>query len=261
MTPQERLERELARGLDDLAGSAGPPPIDDILARSRATRQRRAWLPFQRSTFPSGTPGVRLGPVTGRTLSMTPIFRTAAVAGLALALGVALAPVLAPTPGPVSDAPEASSAPAEPEVAWVTGSIANAPSCADAKTSVEKGVGIHHRGYTCGPQVWTVSDPRLSGDGTTIWNDDMYPSAEGGTAVVNTVSVRIENAEGAWACSATPMFTDGPVMIDGQNIPAWLECVGSGGHEGLVAVIAVSDGADDRTIEGVLLRGSLPPTP
>lgn len=261
MTSQEGLERELARGLDELAGSASPPPIDDILARSRDTRQRRVWLPFQRSTFPSGTPGVRLGNATGRTVAMTPSLRTVAVAGVALALGVALAPVLAPSPGPVTDAPDASRTPTEPEVVWVTGSIANAPSCIDPKTSLEKFVGIHHRGYTCAPQIWTFSDPRLTGEGTTIWNDDVYPSAEGGRAVINTASVRLENDAGSWACSASPTVTDLAEMHDGQPVPGWLECAGSGGHAGLVAVISVSDEADDRTIEGVLLRGSLPPTP
>lgn len=261
MTPEQELERELARGLHDLAGSAGPPPIDDILARTRDTRQRRAWLPFQRSAFPSGTPGVPLGSAGQRSLSMTPTLRIAAVAGLALALGVALAPVLAPSPGPVTDAPEASGAPSEPEVAWVTGSIKNAPSCIDPKTSLVKYVGIQHRGYMCGPQIWTLSDPRLSGEATTSWNDDVYPSAAGGRAVINTASVRLENDTGSWACSASPTVTNLAEMHDGQAIPGWLECVGAGGHAGLVAVLSVSDEADDRTIEGVLLRGSLPPTP
>jgi hypothetical protein len=192
---------------------------------------------------------------------MTPMLRTAALAGLALALGVALAPVLAPTPGPITDAPDPSGPPAEPEVVWVTGSITNAPSCVDPKTSVEKFVGIHHRGYTCGPQVWSASDPRLSGMGTTTWNDDVYPSAEGGRAAINTASVRLENDAGAWVCTASPTATHLAEMHDGQPIPRWLECVGRGGHEGLIAVLSVSDDVDDRTIEGVLLRGSLPPAP
>lgn len=261
MTPQERLERELARGLDDLAGTAGPPPIDDILAQTRQTRQRRAWLPFQRSTFPSGAPGLRIGTVAGRTLSMTPTFRYAAVAGLALALGVLFAPVLAPTTRPVADAPDPSAEAAPLDVVWATGAITPTSSCNDPKTSIEKGVGIHHRGYVCEPQVWEATDPRLTGTGSTTWNADTYPSAIGGQATINVASMTVTTAEGAWSCASSAVNTHGPVMFGYQVLPEDSTCTGSGAYDGMVAVVAIDNAATPPTFEAVILRGGLPPTP
>jgi hypothetical protein len=111
MTPHDPLEAQLAESLAGVAGSGPPDYLDDILRRSSRTRQRRAW-PFQRSVFPARAPHERAGWRTGRSL-MTPILRIAAVAALALAVGVVIDPFgPSTTPYGVSDpTPSASPGP------------------------------------------------------------------------------------------------------------------------------------------------------
>lgn len=260
MTTHERLERHLTRGLDDLARSAGPPDIDDILALTAQTRQRRARFPFQRSTFPTGTPGVLARVATGRFLPMTPTIRYAAVATFAMALGLAVAPILGgPGPSQIVASPAPSLTPvADP--AWVTGTITPSNGCIHPTTTIEYGVRIHHRGYTCEPQIWTTSDLRLSGTASVRWNADTYQTDDG-AATINVGVTVVTTVDGGWHCTSTPLLTHGPDLVGHQVNPDRSTCTGSGAQEGLVAIVSVDMAATPATIEAVIVDADLPPTP
>ena len=260
MTTHERLARYLTRGLDDLAGSAVPPDIEDILALTARTRQRRAWLPIQRSTFPSGAPGALRGVATWRLPSMTSTIRYAAVATVATALGLAVAPLLSgPGPSQILASPAPSRMPfAEP--ALVTGTIAPSNGCVHPTTTVEKGVRIHHRGYTCEPQVWTTSDPRLSGTASVRWNADSYQTDDG-DATINVGVTVVTTVDGGWLCTSTPLLTRGSDLFGIQVNPDRSSCTGQGAQEGLVAIVSVDMATTPATIEAVIVDADLPPSP
>jgi hypothetical protein len=259
MTLDERLEDALTAGLADLAGSGGAVDIEAILARSSRTRQRPARFPFQRSDLPSAAPGGAMGGLAGRLRPMLPTLRLAAVAAFALALGTVLptflgsAPPNAPSP---SAGPDASAAP----VRWATGTIALANSCQDPRTQIVKGVGITSRGYRCEPQIWTTDDPRLSGTGAVTWNFDTYQTKTG-RATLNVATTELHNDGGDWRCDSTPTTTTGPVMQGVQLLPVDLLCVGSGGYQGLNAVVHVDLSAVPFAVTAVIIAGDLPPAP
>ncbi|MFN8623350.1 MAG: hypothetical protein U0869_21650 [Chloroflexota bacterium] len=258
MTFDERLEDAITAGLADLAGSGGTVDIEAILTRSSQTRQRSARFPFQRSDLPSAAPGGAMGGLAGRLHPMMPTIRLAAVATLALALGAALPSLLggSPTVPSPSAGPSAS---AEP-VRWATGTIALANSCRDPRTAIVKGVSITGRGYRCEPQVWTTDDPRLSGTGAVTWNFDTYQT-DSGRATLNVATTELHNEGGDWSCDSTPITTTGPVLQGLQVLPVDLLCTGSGGYDGLKAVVHVDLSTVPYPISAVILAGDLPPAP
>jgi hypothetical protein len=273
MSPDERLEQALSEGLVILAGRAAPSYADDVLARSIRTRQRRAGLPFQRSAYPRRAPVAQLASATGRSLHMSSVIRFAGAASLALGAWfaiVSLGPGSGPgqplaAPAASADAspamspgasPSSTSTPGQP--AWVTGTITLSDSCRDPETTIEKGVGIHHRGYRCEPQTWTTSDPRLSGSAALNWDADTFPT-EGGQATVNRATTEVSNDGGAWRCDSDPVFTHGPTMFGEQLNPPSSLCRGSGAYEGLAAIVVVDSSATPRTIEALIMPAvSLP---
>jgi hypothetical protein len=259
VTSDDRLEDHLAAGLADLAGSGARPDVNAILARSFRTRQRPARFPFQRSDLPSAAPGAAAGDLAGRLTRIMPILRYAAVAVIALALGLVAPPFLgSPAPSQRAASPSPS-APVDP-ASWVSGTIALANSCIDPKTQIRKGGGLISRGYRCEPQVWTTDDPRLSGTGAVTWNFDTYDTDQG-KATLNVATTEIHNDGGDWQCTSSPIWTKGPVIPGAQLDPEALDCVGSGGYEGLIAVIHVDLATTPYPIKGVILSGSLPPAP
>ncbi len=143
---------------------------------------------------------------------------------------------------------------------WVTGSMQHVEdSCSETGSSNDGGFSRHS--YEC-TFAWTSSDPRLTGDVSRPWNVDSYQTDEGPISVGTDVSF-LRNEGGDWACSfgylvkgSDPMTQE--VLTDSSTHT----CVGSGGYEGLSAVL-VSEPAEGFSDEfvGLIFSGELPPVP
>jgi hypothetical protein len=90
----------------------------------------------------------------------------------------------------------------------------------------------------------TVSDPRVSGEGSCTWNQDAYPGEVG----ISWGMYRLENEGGAW--SGTWTSDDRPVGLGSGFL------VGEGGYEGLTYDFH----QDGDTIVGLIFPGA-PPMP
>jgi hypothetical protein len=108
-------------------------------------------------------------------------------------------------------------------------------------------------GIWTGPTV-EASDPRISGDWTQVANRASYSdrTGPGGSFSVNTSSVRIENADGAWAGTLTGMRR-------GDSEHEWNVLEGEGAYEGLTAVFLWT--RDGSTLEGVIVPAAFPVLP
>ena len=257
MTPDERLERSLREGLVALAGNGATPPIDDILARTSRTRQRRARLPFHRSDPPSGAPGALPGTSTWRPRMLSTV-RFGAIGALVLAVGLTLPTLLGGT-GPADSlaSPAPSDAPGV-GATWVTGTITPANMCTGPATSIEMGVGQHRRGYRCEDQVWSADDPRLAGIGATTWNADTYPTTEG-TVTLSATTMELSNDAGTWRCTST--IGHFPEPVGHEPLPRLSDCTGGGAYAGLVAIVTVDGGTTPPAFRALILDGDLPPAP
>jgi hypothetical protein len=141
---------------------------------------------------------------------------------------------------------------------WVTGNIQPVDgTCSRGDIASDRGV-VRSR-YEC-TQTWTSSDPRLTGDVSRPWNEDSYQTDEGVISVgMDTPYLR--NEGGGWACSYGYLVKGaGPSaeVLTGNTYT----CFGSGGYEGLSAVL-VSEYAEDFSEEfvGLIVSGGLPPVP
>jgi hypothetical protein len=86
----------------------------------------------------------------------------------------------------------------------VTGEVGWGLSCTGPETAVEGEV-IHERNWDCSPQPWTASDPRLSGESVSRWNNDAYPVDGRYTVVLSGLEV-LTNDGGAWVCTGTGLY-------------------------------------------------------
>ncbi len=263
MSANDGLERHLAEGMAGLARTGAPDYLDDVLRRSVRTRQRRAWLPFQRSVFPARAPHERTGSTTGRFQLMTNL-KFAAIATIAVAIGLGVAPYLgSPSPN-LSAGPSPSASPAAspfPAVApaWVTGTITLAPTCADASTTTEPGV-RHEVGYQCEAQTWTLSDPRLTGAATTTWNADVY-RVDGAEVTVSAGTYDLRNDGGGWLCHYASDLAHGSGLFTNADNDETVTCLGNGGYEGLTAILVNDWTKDPVTVTGLIFPGEVPPVP
>lgn len=264
MTRSDNLERHLAEGLTALASTRTPDYLDDVLRRSVRTRQRRAWLPLQPSVFPVRARHERTGSTNWRFLHMTPMLRYAAVATIALALGVGLAPIIgSPAPNQAADpSPSVSPAPSsDPAMApaWVTGTLKLAPGCTGPTTTSTGGV-WRDRGTRCEGQVVTMSDPRLSATSVAEWNQDTHHAAvaDGGAFIVQAGTYDLQNAGGSWFCRYTALAKG--VASTGSEAET-STCVGSGSYAGLSAMLVMDWTKSPVTISGAIFPGEFPPAP
>jgi hypothetical protein len=108
-------------------------------------------------------------------------------------------------------------------------------------------------GTWTGPTV-EASDPRISGEWVEVDNRATYPdrTGPGGSFSVNTASLRIENADGAWAGTFTGIYK-------GDSGRGWNVLEGEGAYEGLTAVFLWT--WPGRTLEGVILPAAFPAAP
>ena len=106
------------------------------------------------------------------------------------------------------------------------------------------------------PPTSTVeaSDPRISGDWLQVDNPASYSdrAGPGRSFSVRTSSVRIENADGAWAGTYAGIYK-------GDSGHEWNVLEGEGAYEGLTAVFLFT--SPGFTLEGVILPAAFPVPP
>lgn len=217
----------------------------DITTTTSRRRQRPPWLtslkepPMRyRSQLVAGSPTLRLAVVLAATSALT------------LAIGGAVIAGASPSPSAV---PVPTVAPA-----WVTGTIQPVDGSCD-RVDAKVDVGVRHSAYRC-TDIWTASDPRLTGDASRPWNEDTYQT-DGGEVSVGIEASHLQNEGGGWACwsayvqqGATPAHG----YMEGE-----FTCQGSGGYEGLTAVLATTPktGSDVLEFVGLIFAGDLPVVP
>ena len=143
---------------------------------------------------------------------------------------------------------------------WVTGSMQHVEgSCSETGSSNDGGFSRHS--YEC-TFAWTSSDPRLTGDVSRPWNEDTYQADDGPISVGMDASF-LRNEGGDWACSSGYLVKGSdPMTQEVLTDSSTYTCVGSGGYEGLSAVL-VSEPAEGFSDEfvGLIFSGELPPVP
>jgi hypothetical protein len=142
---------------------------------------------------------------------------------------------------------------------WVTGSMQHVDgSCSDAGASNDGG--LSRNSYAC-TFTWTSSDPRLTGDVSKRWIEDTHQTDEGPISVGMDASF-LRNEGGDWACSYG-YVVKGSTPAESLTDSSTYTCVGSGGYEGLSAVLVsepIEDSFSDEFV-GLVFSGDLPPLP
>jgi len=125
------------------------------------------------------------------------------------------------------------------------------------------------RNPECGPQTWTSSDPRLTGEVVRRWSDDIYKTDEG-DIWVSMSAAYLRNDDGGWACSSSGLSKGIGTTADGTTVDAesmsggteTFDCVGDGGYAGLSAILVLTEaGGFSEDIVGLIFSGDLPPVP
>jgi hypothetical protein len=120
---------------------------------------------------------------------------------------------------------------------------------------------LQTRGFTM-EWLGEASDPRLSGEGVTIANVDAYQHADplaGGGPEIAWGTVRIDNADGAWAGT----YSGIGIPDQGRETVTWW-LTGEGAYEGLGAFVEqvghprMVDGAYVIETEGWIFPGAVP---
>ena len=109
-------------------------------------------------------------------------------------------------------------------------------------------------------QVWTLSsdglsDPRLRGTVSNMWNWDTFTTGQ--RYQIEVGGFRIENDDGAWQMRPVVdiLFPDGTYSV-------WTGIFdGEGDYEGLTAIAEVAEGGNQFTLRGVVIEGEIPPAP
>jgi hypothetical protein len=140
---------------------------------------------------------------------------------------------------------------------WVTGSMVYLESCWGAPAAkTDDGVVIRRRGVRCEPMTWESSDPRLGGSAVVTENADVY-RVDGEYYTVSSTVIDVGDESGGWRCTIPDgLDIGGYLLATGQ-----LTCVGHGGNEGHTAILAHSWTGSERSIEGLIFAGELPPVP
>jgi hypothetical protein len=207
-------------------GSVGvSPPSDDfhdgLLTRAGGTRQRPRWLAILKEPPMRHASRVAVGSPTARVAALAAVTILVTVLGA----GALVAGAQSPSPAPRSIAPE----PLDPMGA------------------------SYWTGVWTGPTI-EASDPRISGEWVQVNSRATYPdrTGPGGSFSVRSGSVRIENADGAWAGTLTG-FSKGDSELE------WNLLEGQGAYEGLTAVFLWT--WPGRTLEGVIVPAAFPEPP
>jgi hypothetical protein len=257
---EQQLDAEIRRYLVARASDVeGMPSADDSIRKLTAAtggrRDSRRGSPVGQSQDGNGQ---------GRSRTMFNAVKVAAMVAIISVGGlVAARVVVGPGPGIGAPAAEAPSPSPSPDLAmvptWVTGELALAPTCADATITTEPGV-RHEVGYRCEGQTWTLSDPRLTGTATSTWNADVY-RVEGAEVTVSAGTYDLRNDGGSWLCHYAADLAHGSGLFTNADNDETVACIGSGGYEGLTAILVNDWTKDPVTITGLIFPGEAPPVP
>lgn len=157
--------------------------------------------------------------------------------------------------------PAVSSEAAEDAAAWVTGSLSLAAACRSPKReSVEVESLVHERDYRCGPQLWEVSDPRLTGTATSMWNADVY-RMDGPDISIRAGAYEVRNDGGSWLCHHIGV-AEGAGLHAFSDLGETLTCRGADSYVGLTAILELDwNTAPPVPIQGLIFPGDVPPFP
>ena len=119
--------------------------------------------------------------------------------------------------------------------------------------------GVRHSAYEC-TDTWTASDPRLTGDASRPWNEDTYQT-DGGEVSVGIEASHLQNEGGGWACWSE--YVQKGATPDHSIMEGEFTCQGSGGYEGLTAVLVTTPKTGSEALEfvGLIFAGDLPAVP
>lgn len=137
--------------------------------------------------------------------------------------------------------------------------------CRGVSYEVVDGVG-QTRDY-CSAQWMDVSDPRFTGIYTRFVNVDEYGGGDvvpdGVSMRVSTVTHRVENDDGAWLGDATVSISVDDVRDGGEDAisPQVAAFSGSGGYEGLAAIVWWQPQGGEEQVRGIIIPGPLPAVP
>jgi hypothetical protein len=142
---------------------------------------------------------------------------------------------------------------------WVTGTVQPASSCSPGDAEVDGDV-TRNRNVECSPQMWTSSDPRLTGEVARRWSQDVHRTDDG-TIEVGMDAAYLRNEDGGWACSAS-YLARGSGTSSPSVTGSTFDCVGEGGYEGLSAILVLEQaGGFTEDIVGLIFSGDFPPLP
>ena len=117
-------------------------------------------------------------------------------------------------------------------------------------------------------QTVTMSDPRLEGTIHQTYESDVYRAAgaDADGASVTAFTWRITNDGGTWETRGNAAtFPDGSPIGDSSGFYAPMRVfVGSGGYEGLVAILEVTEERDRgcvADVRGIIFEGAPVPEP
>lgn len=255
MSHEPRLDPILDRLLAEAPTLRAPDQLRiDITSATRRTRQRPPWLislkepPMRhRSQLVAGSPALRVAAVLAATVALTLAIGGAVIAGASPSPG----PAVLPSPDPSPTAPVAPT--------WVTGSTAPVEgTCSQLDIASDEGA-VRYR-YAC-DETWTSTDPRLSGDVSRPWNEDVYRVDEGSYSV-SIDAPYLRNEGGGWACIAEYLAKGSTPNQESLGAETFT-CTGNGGYEGLSAVLVSTWIPDSFANEfvGLIFSGDLPPVP
>jgi hypothetical protein len=278
----ERMQMALQEGFKTL--DTAPEDVQRstrrVLERTAHVRQRGRWWPFPdiylktRTPTTSDTTQYQPSPipatnghtptVIGRTQPMFSPSK-ALIAG-ALVFGIGGVLLIAQPFQQQGSVPGAATEAVPPT--WVTGTVSPASSCTGSDIVWEGDVGSR-RNAECNPQMWTSSDPRLTGEVARRWNDDIYRTDEG-DIWVDMGAAYLRNDDGSWACSSSDLLkgigtTAGGTTTEEESVTGGtvtFDCVGDGGYAGLSAILVLkaAEGFSE-DIVGLIFSGDFPPVP
>ena len=272
----ERLLLEMRRWLQEerVTLPDAEQASQQIASQLPATRQRRRrwWrLPFHARTpkpprvadaaeyqpHPIPASNGHTPTVIGRTSSMLSPVKAITAGALVFAIGGAF--LIAQPFQQEALAPGAEAEPAE--ATWMTGEAFWAPSCT-LPESVETVEGVvQERGYVCEPTRIAASDPRFSAEGTWRWNADTYQSEEGSRTVIYGAEY-LTNEGGGWTCPVHRLASSSGYIPNEYGSTAIQVCTGTGGYEGLSAMVSwLEPNGSATSFVGLIFSGDVPPMP
>lgn len=176
-----------------------------------------------------------------------------------LGLTLATAALMALPAGQASAQSPDVASPDPSQPVWVTGTL-HLGDCNGPTSSMVEGVN-QERTWVCQGQEWETSDPRLSGASVSSWNADVY-YLPGGPVSLRSGTYVVTNEGGAWLCQFADSLAKGQGLFFTPYNDETVTCVGSGGYEGLTAVVITDwSNFDSVSITALMTPATVPPVP